>query len=252
MKRYLAISLSALLGLLLVGGAGAATVRYGTLVVHADGGFEPQVLPRLAYAPISFHGHAEIETTNSKPPPALQSVKLIFDRDGRLTTAGLPSCPPERIEGTTPTEARRLCRGAIVGTGHVAAAVTLPGQATVEERSPLTLFNGPRQDGHPTVLAHARATFPSPETYVVVIAIERHGAAGPYQATFQVPPIASGYGALTHADIEVGRRYRSGGVSRSYVSARCSDSVLETRGRFSFADGMILSGTVFKPCRALG
>jgi hypothetical protein len=128
----------------------------------------------------------------------------------------------------------------------------LPGQATVEVRSPLTLFNGPRQDGHPTVLAHARTTFPSPQTYVVVVAIERRGAAGPYRATFEVPPIAAGYGALTHVDLEVGRRYRHGGGARSYVSARCSDSVLETRGSFAFADGTIISGTVFKPCRALG
>lgn len=254
MKRYLALAMAlcAALAALLVSGAGAAMVRYGTLVVRADGGFEPQALPRRAYAPIDFQGHAEIGTTNGKPPPALRSAVLVFDRDGRLTTAGLPACPPERIEGTTPAEARGLCRAAIVGTGHAAAAVTLPGRPTVEVRSPLTLFNGPRENGHPTVIAHARTTYPSPQTYVVTVAIERRGAAGPYRVTFEVPPIVEGYGALTRVDLRVGRRYRAGGALHSYVSARCSDSVLETRGRFAFADGTVISGTVFKPCRPLG
>ncbi len=250
MKRRLAICLFATVGLSLVGGANAAMVRVGTLVLRADGGFKPQALPRRAYAPISFQGHAEIGTTDGQPPPALQSVKLDFDRDGRLATAGLAVCPPERIEAAGPAEARRLCGGAIVGSGHVAAAVTLPGQATVEVRSPLTLFNGPRQDGHPTVLAHAQTTLPSPETYVVVVPIERRG--GHYRATFDVPPIAAGYGALTHVDMRIGRRYRSHGAERSYVSARCSDFVLETHGRFTFADGTIIAGTAFRPCLMRG
>lgn len=237
---------------LAAGGANAAMVRLGTLVVRADGGFEPQVLPRRAYAPISFQGHAEIGTTDSQPPPALRSVVLGFDRDGRLYTRGLPVCEPARIEGTTPAEARRRCRGAIVGQGHVSAAVTLPGQATVPVRSPLTLFNGPREGGHPTVLVHARTTYPSAETYVVVMSIERHSRRSGYRVTFDVPPIAGGYGALTHADLRIGRRWRFRGARRSYVNARCSDNVLETHGRFSFADGTIVAGTIFKGCRARG
>jgi hypothetical protein len=250
MKRLLAICLSAIAGLLLVAGANAAMVIYGTLVVRADGGFRPQALPRRAYAPISFQGHAEVGTTDSQPPPALRSAVLDFDRDGRLATAGLPVCPPARVEGTTPAEARRRCRGAIVGGGHVSAAVTLPGQATVAVRSPLTLFNGPRQGGHPTVLAHARTTYPSPQTYVVAVPIERRR--GRYRASFEVPAIAGGFGALTHVGIKVGRRYRFRGITRSYVSARCSDYILETHGRLSFADGTIISGTLFKPCRMRG
>jgi hypothetical protein len=252
MKKRLTISLSLVICLLAVGAAGAAMVRYGPFVLRADGGFKPRVLPRRAFAPIDFHGHAEIEMTDSQPPPALQSAWILFDRDGRIATAGLPACPPERIEGTKPEEARRLCGGAIVGTGHVAAAVTLPGQPTVEVRSPLTLFNGPRENGHATLIAHARATFPSPETYVVTVAIERHGPQHRYLATFDVPPIAGGYGALTHVDLKIGKRYRYRGAERSYLSARCSDGIFETWGRFAFANGMIVSGTVFKPCRTSG
>ncbi|HEX8958851.1 MAG TPA: hypothetical protein VF770_03410 [Solirubrobacterales bacterium] len=242
--------MAAVVGLLAAGDATAALVRTGTLVVRADGGFTPRLLPRRAYAPISFQGHVDIESTGSAPPPALQSARIDFDRDGRLTTAGLPVCLPTSIQGTSPAEARQRCRAAIVGSGHVRALVTLPGRGPVEVSSPLTLFNGPRQGGDPTIVAHAQTTYPSPETYVVVVPIERRHGAYSYRATFEVPTIAGGYGTLTHVDLKIGRRYRAGGVERSYVSARCSDNVLETRGRFGFADGTIVAGTVFKACNA--
>ena len=81
--------------------------------------------------------------------------------------------------------------------------------------------------------------------------IERRSGAYGYRATFEVPEIAGGFGALTHADVKIGRRYRFHGAERSYVSARCSDYILRTRGTFSFADGTIVSGAVFKTCRPL-
>ncbi|HXS48318.1 MAG TPA: hypothetical protein VN756_12750 [Solirubrobacterales bacterium] len=230
-------------------GAGAATVRVGTLVLKADGGFQPQVLPKRTFAPIRFQGHGDIETTDGSVPPALQHVKLEFDRDGRVTTAGLSVCPPASIEAASPQQARQLCADAIVGTGHLGAAVPLPGLGRIALRSPLTLFNGPARNGNPTVVVHAQAPFPILETYVVVIEIERRQGTFGYRASFDIPPIAGGLGALTHLDAKVGRRYRAGGVERSYVSARCSDFILQTQGYFSFADGTVVYGSVFKVCR---
>lgn len=230
--------------------AGAATVRVGTLVLHADGGFEPQALPQRTYAPIHFQGHGDIETTDGSVPPALQHVRLEFDRDGRLTTAGLSVCPPARLEGASPEEARNRCGDAIVGVGHIGAVVPLPLLGRITLRSPLTLFNGPRQGGNPTVIMHAQAPFPISETYVVVIPIERmHGSIYGYRTSFDIPPIAGGLGSITHLDTKIGRRYRVGGTERSYVSARCSDFILQTQGYFSFADGNVVYGSAFKVCR---
>lgn len=248
MKRKLAFLL--LGALALVGGsANAATVRVGTLVLHADGGFEPRLLPKRAFAPIRFQGYGEIRTTDGSLPPALRHVKLDFDRDGRLTTAGLPSCAPSRLEAASPKQARGRCRGAIVGTGRIAAAAPLPGLGRVEVRSALTLFNGPRQDGNPTVVLHAQAPAPVSETYVVAIPIERRPGFYRYRAEFDIPPIAGGLGSLTYIEARIGRRYRAGGAERSYVSARCSDYILQTRGYFSFADGNVIYGSAFKACR---
>lgn len=231
--------------------ASAATVILPPLELRADGGFTPRSLPRRAYAPIEFAGHADILTTDGSMPPVLRQVELELDRDGRLDPAGLPVCQPSRIEGASPQQARSRCKGAIVATGHVGAEIGLPGQRPVDVGSPLTLFNGPRLQGDPSIVAHAHTTFPATETYVLDVPIERRSGIYAYRVSFEVPPIAGGLGALTHVDARIGRRFRAGGGPRSYISARCSDYILQTRGSFSFADGNVISGSVFKPCHPL-
>lgn len=231
--------------------AGGAIVKLGPLVLRADGGFTPRLLPRHRFAPIGFRGHADVSMTDGTVPPAVQRIRLWFDRDGRLDTAGLPVCVPSRIEGATPRQARRRCRSAIVGSGRLGAEIALPGLAPVRIRAPLTLFNGPRDAGDPTVLIHTRTAYPAVETFVVSVRIERAHGLYRYRTDFAVPRLAGGYGSLTHIEVEVGRRFRFRGRRRSYVSARCSDYILQTHGLVSFADGTIVSGDIFKTCRPL-
>jgi hypothetical protein len=220
------------------------------LVLRADGGFKPQALPRRQRVPIRFQGYATISTKDGSQPPALRHVKLDFDRDGRLNVAGLPACPPGRLEARTAKQARRLCGGAIVGRGQVSARIELLG-AGFRVRSPLTLFNGPRQGGSPTVIAHAQTTVPIFQAYVVVAPIERRqGRIFGYRTSFEVPPIAGGAGSLTRVQARLGRRYAHRGKRRSYVTARCSDGILQTQGYFGFADGNVVFGSVFRSCTA--
>src|SRR5690349_25037610 len=108
-----------------VGGANAALIKVGNLVLKADGGFVPTALPRGHYEPIDFHGHANLINTEGGTPTALEEMRLDFDRDGKLETRGLPVCPVARIAHATVGEARRKCAGAIVGTGHVGAVFDL-------------------------------------------------------------------------------------------------------------------------------
>jgi hypothetical protein len=231
------------------GTASGALVEVDNVVLRADGGFQPQTLPRHRYAPIEFHGRIDISGRNGRPVPPLKQALISFDRDGRLSVAGLPACAPDSIDEASTVQARATCRGAIVGTGQVGALVSLPGGA-VDARSDLTVFNGPRLGGLPTAVLHARLSIPMTETYAIVVPIERRGGGFRYRARLDLPPIAGGAGAITHVDVEIGRRYRAGGRERSYVSARCSDNILETHGRFSFEDGTIIDGLVEKFCRS--
>ncbi|HET9184532.1 MAG TPA: hypothetical protein VFN82_00195, partial [Solirubrobacterales bacterium] len=89
---------------------------------------------------------------------------------------------------------------------------------------------------------------PFPETYAIVAPIERRRGRYRYRVPIDVPPIAGGLGRLTHLEVQIGRRYRAGGRKRSYVSARCTDNVLETHGHFIFDGGTVIDGDVEKYC----
>jgi len=251
--RFLMAGALLVLGaVLLAGSAGAATVRVGTLVLHADGSFEPHALPKRTYAPIHLEGYGEIKTTDGSMPPALQHVKVEFDHDGHLTTRGLAVCRPSQLEGATTQQARNRCGAAMVATGRVGAEVSLAGIARLELRAPVTVFNGPRRNGDPTAIVHAQAPFPVSETYVIVIPIERRQGTYGYRVSFDIPPIAGGLGSLTYLKGKISRLYKFHGEQLSYISARCSDYILQTRGYFSFADGTIIYGSLFKTCRPKG
>jgi hypothetical protein len=233
---------------LFAGAANAALVKVGDLVLTADGGFTPNSLPRSTYSPIEFKGHADLKAVGGGVPPALQQLILDFDRDGRLTTAGLPVCQPASLREATPAEARNRCPNAIVGTGHASAMISREGQSPLLASSPLTFFNGPRLDGKPTVIMHARISVPAVQNFVITIPIEKRPGRFRYRATVDLPPIAAGHGSLIHIDASIGKRYRFGGVERSYITARCGDGIFRTHGRFTFAEGTIIDGSVEKAC----
>jgi hypothetical protein len=229
-------------------GTGALVV-VDNLILRADGGFQPRRLPSNDFAPIDFNGHVDFKSRDGGPPPTLQQAIVDFDRDGRLSVAGLPTCAPETVSQLSTDEARAACHTAIVGTGRVDAVISLE-SGSVQASSPLTLFNGPRLNGNPTVVIHARTTVPATQTYAIVVPIERRSGEFRYRARLDVPPLAGGRGAITHIDVRIGRRYSAGGARRSYASARCSDGILRTHGRFSFDDRTVIDGSVEKFCRA--
>lgn len=225
-------------------GEGALVVVNG-IVLRADGGFQPRELPRKRFAPIEFQGKFDVSARSGGKPPVLESATIDFDRDGRLNANGLPVCPLERVAAASTEQARQACSGAIVGTGSVAATIDFLGGA-VTASSPLTLFNGAPQGGNPTVILHA--VTPT-QTLAIVVPIERRPGPFRYRATLTLPPIADGLGTVTHVSAKIGRRFRVDGQRRSYVAAHCSDGILRTHGRFTFADGTIVDGSVEKACR---
>lgn len=247
MKRLLAAG-ALLCCVLFAGAANAALVKVGNLVLTTDGGFTPRSLPHSTYAPIDFKGHADLKAVDGGVPSPLQQLVLDFDRDGRLTPGGLPICQPESLQEATPQEARSRCPGAIVGTGHASALIGGEGQQPLVVSSPLTFFNGPRLAGKPTVIMHARITVPVVQSFVITIPIEKRPGIYRYRATVDLPPIAGGHGSLIHLDAAIGKRYRVGGKERSYIAARCGDGIFHTHGRFSFADGTIIDGSIDKAC----
>ena len=62
------------------------------------------------YAPIEFQGHFDIAAKDGGRPVALRQASLDFDRDGRLSAAGLPTCAAERVADASAEEARPRLR----------------------------------------------------------------------------------------------------------------------------------------------
>lgn len=243
----------ALGALVVVAGASGegALVEVNNLVLHADGSFQPRVLSKSKFTPIGFQGHGRIASKDGSRPVPVRQVVINFDHDGRLSVGGLPTCPPDRIDEAGTEEARQLCPDAIVGGGRIEAMISLS-SGPVIAKSPLTIFNGPPDEaGRPTAILHARTTEPGTQVFAIVVPIERRRGEYRYRATINIPVIAAGLGSLTFVEVKLNRRYRSGGKERSYVTARCRDNILRTRGRFGFEDGTVIEGSVEKFCRAL-
>lgn len=242
-------------GLLAAAGAYAVTIRgeYGDNIVSASADVAPHELPAKRLAPVTLTSVIRIRQRSGTQPAALKTVVFQVDRHGSIARRGVPVCTMKRLEGTKPGQARRRCRGALVGTGTGRAEVTLPGQATVTISSPLSLFNGPRVGGRPSLIAHAYETLPTPQTLLVPIVIERvhHGRYG-YRAEVQLPPIAEGYGSATLAEAKIGRVFRRHGRKFGYFNATCSGGRLQVHGTLSFDNGDFAPTTLVTPCHTPG
>lgn len=250
-KTVLRAGVAAALALLVAAGSALAIrLHAGPLIVTADGGFTPTTLPKHGFAPIKLHGFGKIATSDGSQPPVLEKVTIWFDKHGEVETRGLPVCTKGKLEATTTPQARKLCPGSIVGKGFGTAVVNFPEQGPIPASSPLTLFNGPKVHGNPTVLAHAHITIPGPTTYVVQIEIQRvHDGRYGFKTVSTIPRIAGGYGIPLYARLTIGRTWKYKGRTLSYANAGCPDGRLQAKGQFLFKDGTFLQGTVFKPCK---
>ncbi|HMI81150.1 MAG TPA: hypothetical protein VK480_05125 [Solirubrobacterales bacterium] len=244
--------MAALLLLVVVGSAVAIKLRAANLIITTDGGFTPTTLPKHKYAPIKLHGFGKIETEDGSPPPILETVTIWFDKHGEVETRGLPTCTPGKLAATTTKQARKLCPGAIVGTGFGKAVVVFPEQPPIPAGTPLTLFNAEPKHGNPVVLVHAHLTVPGPTTFVVPIEIQRvqNGRYG-FKTVAKIPKIAGGSGIPLYARLRVGREWNYKGKRLSFANASCPDGRLQAKGQFRFKEGTFLQGSVFKRCKGV-
>jgi hypothetical protein len=257
--RGLAVAAAAVVLLAIAAGAPAARevtkihIVAGNIVVDGEGGFTPTALPKNVDAPIAIFGRGKISTVDGSYPPILKTIEFEFDKHGSVQTLGLPKCSAAKLQATTVPQARKLCPGAIVGTGFGHAIVKFPEQAPIPASSPITIFNGPRIGGDPSVLAHAYTTVPVATTFIVPVRIEtiRNGRYG-YRVKAEIPKIAGGAGIPISGSIRVGRKWTFKGKQHSFVNARCADGRLQAVGEFGFKDGSLLKGTFLRPCQVRG
>lgn len=240
-------------GLSLAIGATASGIEacIGPLCVSSTVDVQPRELPADGNAPVTLKSTTRIKVKDGSTPPTLDTIGFLIDKHGSVNSKAFPVCPRAKLEGATPSQARKRCAGALVGKGSGKALVTMPGQAPFQISSPVSFFNAAPTGGKPTLIAHAYETVPAPQALLVPIVIERvaKGRYG-YQVRVQMPEVAGGFGAPTLAEASVGATRKKGGKKIGYISAQCSGGRLQVEGKLTFTNGDSFPTTLTSPCHS--
>ena len=233
--------------------AGPTVVRAGTLVVAINGGIAPQKLPKAKMAPIKLRMSTNIRTSNGTQPPVAKTVTIDFDKHGTINAKGLASCKRGKLEARTTTEAKRVCRNAIVGTGKTTVQVAFAEQAPFTSSGPLVVFNGGTRGATTTMYIHAYVNVPAAVALVTEVRVKkvRKGRFGT-RAVARIPKIAGGAGALTRFNLAIQRTFKYKNKKQSYLLARCGRGRLFANGVLAFDNGTKLTGNIVRPCTPKG
>jgi len=256
LRRLLPPTCLAVLVLLAAGPASGELSQTGNLRISFGGDFSPRSLPRDEPAPISVHVKGAIGTSDGSHPPPVRRVEIALNRNGRLTTVGLPTCTSTRLQSTSTETALARCRPALVGQGSFGSEVEFPGLDPFPASGRLLAFFGTHKGG-PALLLHLYITAPIHTTFALPLQISRRerGRFGTVLSA-SVPSLAGGLGSVTEIDLTVGRTYRYRGKRYSFLSANCAAPAGFTggifplaRGSFQFADGRTVRTTLVRNCR---
>lgn len=244
-----------------IGSLATASATQGELVqvrnlrVSFDGDFRPHSLPREGLAPITVTIAGKIGTSDGTHPPALRRLEIALNRQGRVSTRGLPSCNSSDLQSTTTQAALALCRPALVGRGSFGASIGLnPG--IVPAHGTALVFNS-RHAGKPALLLHFYGTVPVRATFVLPLTISRRGR-GDFGTVLSatIPKLAGGLGSITELSLKIGRSYNDHGTQRSFASAGCPapagfpGAIFSfARAGFYFVQGQKVVSTLTRSCR---
>lgn len=257
MRRRTAIAAVAAVAVLLTAAtAGGELIQEGNLRVSFDGSFTPKSLPRDRPAPVTVAVEGAIATTDGSRPPVLQEVEIAINRNGLISTRGLPTCTTSQLQSTTTEQALERCRGARVGSGSFEARIDFTGAQPVPAHGKVLAFNG-SVGGKPALLLQLYSESPVRIAFVVPLKIEsRPKEKFGTVLSARLPTLAAGSATVTQIALKIGRTYGYRGQQRSFVSASCSAPAGFTagifafaRGSFRFSDGKTVRVALTRDCR---
>jgi hypothetical protein len=229
--------------------------QQGDIVVNFGGGISPRALPRTGTAPVAVKIASSFKSAEgADPPPQLKSISIGINRRGKIFDRGLPTCRVREIQPATIVAAKRLCGGAIVGSGHVAVRVHLANQSPFTFKGPMLVFHAKRSGGVRHLLAQVYGRKP-PSAFVLNFRIvEEPGEFGTVIKT-SLPQSASKWAFVTQFHMKLQRTYAYGGKKRSYVSAGCAAPpgfpgavYAFAQANFGFAEGEHVTTTLVRDC----
>jgi hypothetical protein len=254
--------LAAAAALLLFAGipARAELRQQGDVIGVFDASLHPTGLPRDEPAAVAVRvaGNFRVADGSLDQLPQVRQITVAINRQGQLFDRGLPICDVKTIQPATETAARRICGGAIVGSGHVVLQVHIPSQLPFTVKARLLVFNGPRRGGHKLILAQAYGRNP-PGAFVLTFLVSKGaGLFGTVMST-SLPRETRKWAFLSHFDMTLHRTYSYRGQQRSYVSAAChapagfSAALFPfARATYGFVGGQSVTIPVVRTCQVVG
>lgn len=236
--------------------ASGELIQNGNLRVSFNGTFSPRDLPRDRPAPVEVEVEGSISTTDDSRPPVLTKVEIGINRNGLISTRGLPICQASQLQSTTTAQALERCGPAKVGSGRFAGRIDFSGVDPVPARGRILVFNG-RAQGKRALLLQLYSGAPVEITFVVPLKLEDRsdGKFGTVLSA-KLPVLAGGSATVTHIELKIGRTYSYKGQRRAFISASCAAPAGFTaaifafaRGSFHFSDGKIVRVSITRDCR---
>jgi hypothetical protein len=248
MRKYLMLTM-ALGALIAVSVAGIATagnkpvtVQQGNLKFTFNGGFTPSTLPKKKMAPISLNASGAIATLDGTHPPALKEVLLETDKNGAISTKGLPVCKSGQLQARDTKAAEKACKKSIIGTGTTTVEVQFPEQRPIDVNSKLLVFNGGTSGGKTTLFIHAYFSAPVTGAIVTTVKIKKvHNGRYGLKSVASIPKIANGSGSVKTFNLTINKK----GV----LTAKCPDGKLQAHATSVFADGTKMSAGIVRTCK---
>ncbi len=255
MRRAGLVAVALLVALGVAGVARAEVEQQGNVIVAFDGKISPRALPRTGVAPVSVTIDSSFKSSEgADPPPQLRTISIGINHAGKIFDQGLPTCRVRKIQPATIRAAKRICRAAIIGSGHVQVRVHLANQPPFTFKGPMLVFHAKRSGGNRRLLAQVYGRKP-PSAFVLNFKIVT--VPGEYGTVIKtsLPKSARKWAYVTHFDMRLQRIYTYQGQKHSYISAGCAapdgfpGAVYKfARGNFGFADGKHVTTTLVRDC----
>jgi hypothetical protein len=255
LRRGALVAVALLVALGVAGVARAEIEQQGNVIVNFDGGISPHSLPRTGVAPVAVTIDSSFKSADgTDPPPQLRTISIGINRAGKIFDRGLPTCRVRKIQPATIVAAKRICRGAIVGNGHVQVRVHLANQPPFTFKGPMLVFHAKPSGGDRRLLAQVYGRKP-PSAFVLNFRIVK--AQGEFGTVIKtsLPKSARKWAYVTHFDMKLRRTYTYRGQRYSYVNAGCAapegfpGAVYKfARSNFGFAGGKHVTTTLVRDC----
>jgi hypothetical protein len=249
MRKYLMLTmaLGALIAVSVAGVASAGnntpvTAKAGNIEFTFNGGFSPTTLPKNKLAPISLTASGSIKTVDGTHPPALKEAIVETDKNGTISTKGIPVCKSGQLQARDTKAAEKVCGKSIIGTGQTTVEVQFPEQPPILVNSKLLVLNGGTSGGKTTLFIHAYFSAPVTGAIVTTVKIKKvHNGRYGLKSVATIPKIANGAGSVKTFSLTINKK----GV----LMAKCPDGKLQAHATSIFADGTKASAGIVRTCK---